>query len=234
MMNVSDMRAQLEADILWRLDEIRHLRNLLLQGEEPDKASIYSLRAILVMQYAHLEGFTRTALSLYVDAINSQGLPAKSLRPELLAAALSGEFDALRRGMPSSGDDGKMTSRARHQVAFVQRLQELNEGPISIAAEVAVSMEMNLGSDVLKKCLVALGISVEKVKRDQYTAIDFVKNVRNDIAHGGRKEKIPGGLFSAHLKKCEEFMNELARVLTRALSEKWFLAKVKSETTGTA
>jgi hypothetical protein len=229
--NVSDMRAQLESDILWRLDEIRHLRNLLLQGEEPDRASVYSLRAILVMQYAHLEGFTRTALSLYIDAINNQGLPAKSLRPELLAAALSGEFDMLRRGAATSGDEGKMTTRARHQVAFVQRLQELSEGPISIAAEVAVSMEMNLGSDVLKKCLVALGISVDKVRRDQYTAIDFVKNVRNDIAHGGRKEKIPGGLFSAHLKKCEEFMNELARVLTRAVSEKWFLVQADGAAT---
>lgn len=119
-----------------------------------------------------------------------------------------------------------MTARARHQVAFVQRLQELSDGPISIAAEVAVSMEMNLGSDVLKKCLVALGISVDKVRRDQYAAIDFVKNVRNDIAHGGRKEKIPGGLFSAHLKKCEEFMNELARVLTKAVSEEWFIMPV--------
>lgn len=232
-MNVAEMRAQLEADILWRLDEIRHLRNLLLQGEEPEKASVYSLRAILVMQYAHLEGFTRTALSLYIDAINSQRLPAKSLRPELLAAALAGEFDTLRRGVPASGDDGKMTTRARHQIAFVQRLQELSEGPVSIAAEVAVSLEMNLGSDVLKKCLVALGISTEKVARDQYSAIDFVKNVRNDIAHGGRKEKIPGGLFSAHLKKCEEFMNELARVLTRAVSEKWFLVQVDNASKGT-
>ncbi|WP_416963124.1 MAE_28990/MAE_18760 family HEPN-like nuclease [Streptomyces sp. Agncl-13] len=225
-MNVSEMRAQLEADILWRLDEIRHLRNLLLQGEEPEKASVYSLRAILVMQYAHLEGFTRTALSLYIDAINSQSLPAKSLRPELLASALAGEFDTLRRGASATADEGKMTTRARHQIAFVQRLQQLSEGPISIAAEVAVSLEMNLGSDVLKKCLVALGISTEKVRRDQYTAIDFVKNVRNDIAHGGRKEKIPSGLFTAHLKKCEEFMNELARVLTRAVSEKWFLVQV--------
>ena len=232
-MNVAEMRAQLEADILWRLDEIRHLRNLLLQGEEPEKASVYSLRAILVMQYAHLEGFTRTALSLYIDAINSQRLSAKSLRPELLAAALAGEFDTLRRGVPASGDDGKMTTRARHQIAFVQRLQELSEGPVSIAAEVAVSLEMNLGSDVLKKCLVALGISTEKVARDQYSAIDFVKNVRNDIAHGGRKEKIPGGLFSAHLKKCEEFMNELARVLTRAVSEKWFLVQVDNASKGT-
>ncbi|MFE2452095.1 MAE_28990/MAE_18760 family HEPN-like nuclease [[Kitasatospora] papulosa] len=220
------MRAQLEADILWRLDEIRHLRNLLLQGEEPEKALVYSLRAILVMQYAHLEGFTRTALSLYVDAVNSRSLPARSLRPELLAAALANEFDTLRRGATASGDEGKMTTRARHQVAFVQRLQELSDGPISIAAEVAVSMEMNLGSDVLKKCLVALGISVDKVRRDQYAAIDFVKNVRNDIAHGGRKEKIPGGLFSAHLKKCEEFMNELARVLTKAVSEEWFIVPV--------
>jgi hypothetical protein len=221
--NVAEMRAQLEEDMSWRLDEIRHLVNRLLGDAAPSEASsTYSLRAILVMQYAHLEGFTRNALSLYVTAINNRSLPAKELQPELMAAALAVEFDSLRKAPGAIGEEGKLTSRARQQIAFVQRLQELADGPISIAAEVAISMEMNLGSDVLKRALVSLGIPVDKVENDQYSSIEFVKRVRNDIAHGTRKEKIPAGMVKAHMKRCDEFMNGLARVLTQALSEEWF------------
>ncbi|MGW3026341.1 MAE_28990/MAE_18760 family HEPN-like nuclease [Streptomyces sp. NPDC001221] len=221
-MNVSEMRAQLEEDMAWRLDEIRHLVNHLLGGVAPEEASAYSLRAILVMQYAHLEGFTRNALSLYVSAVNARNLPVKDLQPELMAAALAGEFDALRKGANSGEEEGRLTMRARHQIAFVRKLQELIDGPISIAAEVAVSMEMNLGSDVLKRALVSLGIPVDRVENDQYSSIEFVKRVRNDIAHGSRKENISGRMFGAHLKKCEDFMNGLSRLLTQALSEEWF------------
>ncbi|WP_147304357.1 MAE_28990/MAE_18760 family HEPN-like nuclease [Streptomyces sp. M7] len=222
-MNPSEMRAQLEEDMAWRLDEIRHLVNHLLGGVAPEEASVYSLRAILVMQYAHLEGFTRNALSLYVSAVNARSLPVKELKPELMAAALAAEFDGLGKVPNASNEEeGRLTNRARRQIAFVRKLQELIDGPVSIASEVAVSMEMNLGSDVLKRALVSLGIPVEKVEGDQYSSIEFVKRVRNDIAHGSRKENISGGMFNAHLKKCEQFMNGLSRVLTQALSEEWF------------
>ncbi|MFF2538558.1 MAE_28990/MAE_18760 family HEPN-like nuclease [Streptomyces cyaneofuscatus] len=216
------MRAQIEEDMAWRLDELRHLNNRLLGDVSPESASVYSLRAILVMQYAHLEGFTRNALSLYVSAVNARNLPAKQLKPELMAAALAIEFDTLRKGPGASEDEGRLTARARHQITFVKRIQELSAGPVSIAAEAAVSMEMNLGSDVLRRALVSLGIPVDQVENEQYSSIEFVKRVRNDIAHGSRKEKISGGMFSVHMKKCEEFMNGLSRVLTQALSEEWF------------
>ena len=222
------MRAQLEEDMSWRLDEIRHLVNKLLHDQKPAEVPVVSLRAVLVMQYAHLEGFTRNALALYVDSINSCNLPAKELQPELMMAALTNEFDGLRKAsdINANEEDGKLTARARRQIAFVRKLQELSIGPISIAAEVAVSMEMNLGRDVLKRALVSLGIPVERVTRDQYSSIEFVKTVRNDIAHGSRKERIPEGMFLAHLRKCEEFMGELARILTQAASEEWFRVEV--------
>jgi hypothetical protein len=141
------MRAQLEEDMAWRLDEIRHLVNHLLGEVAPEEASVYSLRAILVMQYAHLEGFTRNALSLYVAAVNARSLPVKELKPELMAAALAAEFDGLGKAANGSNDEeGRLTSRARRQIAFVRKLQELVDGPVSIASEVAVSMEMNLAS----------------------------------------------------------------------------------------
>ncbi|MFE8954243.1 MAE_28990/MAE_18760 family HEPN-like nuclease [Streptomyces althioticus] len=224
-MKISDLRLQLEEDLAWRLDELRHLRNSLLGTADRGAWEARSMRAILVMQYAHLEGFTRNALSLYVSLVNSRQLPPDDLQPQLLAAALTGEFKALYSGEFSPPEvDGRLSRRVRGHVAFLERLRVLSAAPVEIAAEVAVSMEMNLSPDVLRRNLYMLGIPEDRVSRGQYTAIEFVKNTRNDIAHGSRTEVIPPGLFDAHRKKCEQFMGDLSRIITRAAAEEWFKA----------
>ncbi|GHD68797.1 hypothetical protein GCM10010317_073700 [Streptomyces mirabilis] len=222
-MKISDLRLELEEDLAWRLDELRHLRNSLLGQLSRDAWEARSMRAILVMQYAHLEGFTRNALSLYVSLVNSRQLQASDLQPQLLAAALAREFKALYSGDFSPQDvDGRLSKRMKGHVAFLDRLQELSVDPVEIAAEVAVSMEMNLSPDVLRRNLYMLGIPEDRVTRHQYNAIEFVKNTRNDIAHGSRTEVIAPGLFEAHRKKCEQFMGDLSRVITLAAAEEWY------------
>ncbi|GAA1105209.1 hypothetical protein GCM10009579_24640 [Streptomyces javensis] len=187
------------------------------------------MRAILVMQYAHLEGFTRNAFSLYVSVVNSRKVNAVQLKPQLLAAALGPEFDALRKNKGENEDEeeeeGKLTRRARNHVSFLQRLNELTAGHLEISAETAISMEMNLGRDVLRRCLYMLAIPMDEVSRAQYSSIEFVKNARNDIAHGSRKDRISSGMFKAHTVKCEQFMKDLTRIITSATSRQIFLAE---------
>ncbi|MFF0091391.1 MAE_28990/MAE_18760 family HEPN-like nuclease [Streptomyces canus] len=232
-MNVAELRAQLEEDLTWRLDELRHLRNRLLGSDSESDWAASSLRAILVMQYAHLEGFTRNAFALYVTVINSHQVKAAQLKPQLLAAALGVEFDALRknRGENDNEDEeeGKLTRRARNHVSFLQRLQELTSGHLEIAADTAISMEMNLGRDVLRRCLYMLAIPMDEVSRAQYSSIEFVKNARNDIAHGSRKERISTDMFKAHTVKCEQFMKDLARIITSATVRQLFLSASEGE-----
>lgn len=227
-MNVAELRAQLEEDLAWRLDELRHLRNRLLGNEGESEWSVSSMRAILVMQYAHLEGFTRNAFALYVTVINSHRATAAQLKPQLLAAALGAEFDALRKNKGEHDDEdeeeGKLTRRARNHVSFLRRLQELSAGHLEINTDTAISMEMNLGRDVLRRCLYMLAIPMDEVSRAQYSSIEFVKNARNDIAHGSRKERISSGMFKAHTVKCEQFMKDLTRIITSATSRQLFLA----------
>ncbi|MFJ8782905.1 MAE_28990/MAE_18760 family HEPN-like nuclease [Streptomyces sp. NPDC102476] len=230
-MNISELRLELEEDLAWRLEELRHLRNCLLGGSAVDQWEAKSMRAILVMQYAHLEGFTRNALSMYVDLINELGLLAHEVHPQLLASALAAEFKELTAASadPALESEGKLTRRAKSHVSFLGRLRELSNSPLSIAAELAVSTEMNLGNDVLRRNLYMLGIPEDRVERSQYVAIEFVKTTRNDIAHGSRKEVIKAGLFEAHRKKCEQFMSDLARIITTAASEEWFRVSAASE-----
>ncbi|MGI5162157.1 MAE_28990/MAE_18760 family HEPN-like nuclease [Microbispora sp. CA-102843] len=225
-MDPADLRAQLEDDLAWRLDELRHLRNQLIGALGRDQWPIASMRAILVMQYAHLEGFSHNAFSLYVDAINTCRLDAKALHPHLFATALVPEFDAVRLGAggDQESEHGRLTRRARSQVAFVTKILQLSESPLTIEADAAVSMEMNFGADVLRRTLYRLGIPESEVSKHYYESLEFVRRTRNDIAHGSRKEKIEPGLFDAHRRKCEQFMNDLARLISRAIANEWYKA----------
>jgi hypothetical protein len=224
----AELRAQLEEDLAWRLDELRHLRNDLLGNVEPDNWPVSAIRAILVMQYAHLEGFTRNAFSLYVTAINARRLHSMDLHTNLFASALIPEFDALRLGSgEQESEDGRLTRRARSQVSFIQRFRQLSQGILSIDPDAAVSMEMNFGTDVLRRTLYRLGIPETEVSKSYYQSLEFVRRARNDIAHGSRRERIPPGLFEAHRSKCEQFMKDLARLITTAAVHEWYRASAR-------
>jgi hypothetical protein len=220
-MDVTDIRSELEEDLAWRLDEIRHLRNSLLGEIDREQWPAVAMRSILVLQYAHLEGFARNAFAIYVTAVNRQTLSSRELHPHLFASALIEEFDAVRRGAggDQESEDGRLMRRAKSQVQFVQRLRTLNDGVCSINVESAVSMEMNFGQDVLRRTLYRLGIPETSIDRTYYDALEFVRRTRNDIAHGNRRDRIMSGEFEANVRKCEGFMNELIRLITRAAAE---------------
>ena len=224
-MNFEELRAQLEEDLAWRFDELRHLRNTLLGSLDRDNWPTSALRAILVMQYAHLEGFAHNAFRLYIDAINARKLRAHEIRPNLFACALTPEFDELRRGgSDQESVEGRLTRRANSQVKFVDKLRLLSSGEILIDADRSVSMEMNFGADVLRRTLFMLAIPESEVDLRYYSSLEFVRRARNDIAHGSRREVISSRLFSQHQRLCEQFMNELARIISAAVRQEWFKA----------
>lgn len=224
-MNISELRAQLEDDLAWRLDELRHLRNTLLGHVDPESWPVSAIRAIIVMQYAHLEGFTRNAFSLYVTAINDERLDASSIHPNLFASAMISEFESLRLGGgEQESEEARLTRRARKQVEFVQKLLAVGKGPLIIKSDEAVAMEMNFGVDVLRRTLFRLGVSEDEINRSHYTSLEFIRNARNDIGHGSRRERIPPRMFEAHRAKCEQFMTDLARLVTTAVTQQWYRA----------
>jgi hypothetical protein len=103
-MKADKVRSELEDDLTWRMDEVRHLRNALLDHLERRDWPAHTMRAILVMQYAHLEGFARNAFSVYVTTVNKLRLKAADVHSHLFASALTTEFDAIRRGSNSVGE----------------------------------------------------------------------------------------------------------------------------------
>jgi len=197
-----DLAAELEHDLQWRLAELAQLRNALLPDGDPP---LHAMRAIMVMQYAHVEGFTRRALELYVSAVNATDTAVDAAQLHLTAATLTQQFDTLRSGdssEPASDEDGPLTRRVRRQVTFLRHVREVANGPLVIDGDSAVSMEANIGADVLKRSLYRLAIPPAEVTKKQYGALEFVKKVRNEIAHGETSTRLNASTFAANLAKC--------------------------------
>lgn len=226
-MSGENLREQLERDQSWRIDEVRQLRNTLLGDLKQEDWPAHSLRALLVMQYAHLEGYTQTAFRLYVDEINSAALKASELKQSLVVAGMAKEFKAFRDGSDGvgmNGGEGFLLRRARRQSAFVDKLRLAEREAVLINAEEAVSLEMNLGADVLRRNLFVLAVPEEELEHWVYGALEFFRKNRNDISHGVRTEKIPPSLFRDHYEKFERYMGGLGMLLYRAVREGWYRA----------
>jgi hypothetical protein len=120
--------------------------------------------------------------------------------------------------------EGRLTRRASMQVKFVDKLRVLSAGEVSIDADRSISMEMNFGADVLRRTLLMLAIPETEIDVSYYSSLEFVRRARNDVAHGSRKEVISARLFDRHQRVCEQFMNELARLIGAAVRQEWFMA----------
>lgn len=92
-MSPEDVRANLEEDLSWRWDEIRHIKNAFtdyLGGMDKD----FPVKTLIVILYAHFEGFTKNALSFYSDFINNKGLKCREVNNNLSALALKPVFES--------------------------------------------------------------------------------------------------------------------------------------------
>src|SRR6185295_4756349 len=72
-MNIPNLWSEIEEDLSWRLDELRFFQNQLATLDSEQERERFR-RALVLLLYAHFEGFCKFALSLYVNSINRSGI----------------------------------------------------------------------------------------------------------------------------------------------------------------
>ena len=92
-MNIAELRAELEADRAWREDEIRNFQNRGAAIPEEQEQKRYR-RALILLLYAHFEGFCKFAFTLYATAVSSSGISCGEANYAI--ATLAGLFRDLR------------------------------------------------------------------------------------------------------------------------------------------
>lgn len=222
-MNLATLRAELEADRAWREEEIRAFQNRGSTIEDDEELNRYR-RALVLLLYAHYEGFCKFALTLYATAVNGSGISCGEANYAIAAASLNEVFrglrdpqkkcDLFRRELP---DDAKLHRFARER-EFVERTEEVDKRPVRIPDEV-VDTESNLTPVVMKKNLYRLGLPHEQFEIHDGD-IHKLLNLRNGVSHGELKDGVGETLYMKLRAAAFSVMSGLGTGIMKALSEK--------------
>lgn len=225
-MTVAELWAEIENDLAWRVDELRFFNNGLVSlSNESDQERFR--RALVLLLYAHFEGFCRFAFALYVNAVNAAGIACSQASFAIAAASLSDLFKALRnpqkkipefrRALP---DDTKLHRFGRER-EFVERTSDFVERPVSIRDDV-VDTESNLNPTVLRKSLYRLGFAHDQFAA-QEDSINQLLEYRNKISHGEMQAGLRAERYDELSSSALTVMNEVKRQVMAAIEQKAYL-----------
>lgn len=225
-MSPAELWAEIEADQAWRQDEIRFFQNRLGDLDSDDEKSQFR-RALILILYAHLEGFFRFTLAHYIRAINQMDLTCREAQPAIAAATMAEVFRDLRN--PNSKcpefrnslpDDGKLHRFARDK-EFVERFEEFDRRQVNISDDV-VDTESNLTPPVIRKNLYCLGFPPDKFAAFE-GQVNRLLAFRNPIAHGETRKGVDAADYESLRDAAYEIMQAIKRDIMQAIESREYL-----------
>lgn len=229
-MNVQDFKDELDYERDWRLDEMVFLRDQLGNIADDDKKKLYR-RSLLVMLYAHHEGFCKFALQHYVRGINTVKLGCAAVNGAIVAAAWTDVFAALESGdrknrvFKSQLPHDEPLHRFSRRRDFVNDLDRLQRMTATIP-DTAIDTESNLWPIVMKKNLYRVGLSYDAFSQHDGD-IGMLLQRRNNIAHGAQRDGIDQADYDLLEAAVRQIMTDLSDMLVDAVKKQLFLKPTK-------
>ena len=160
---------ELQRDLDWREAEIAMMR-LFLTNSTADKLDrTVLLRASWALLYAHFEGFSKFALTVYYDNLQRLGVKCGELAPSTQAFALASWLKETR------------SATARD---FVSRVRDFEASILMSAVSFPeVQTNSNLWPQKLDELLQDADLSVQSLEK-HYNKLKTLVARRNKIAHG--------------------------------------------------
>lgn len=225
-MTLEEFQTELELERTWRENDIRFLHNLqekLSSSKEREQLR----RSIIGMHYAHIEGFSYFAFSLYAESINELNLKCKEVKPAIAAASMHQIFSTLRKGekknplFKRSLPDDKKLHQACQEIDFIENINQVAEKKVKIPKEF-INTENNVGPNVLRKLLYQMGLNntdLDSISSD----LSRLLNIRNDIAHGKYKNGISDKDYESFKACFNTIISKLSSLINTAFSQKHYL-----------
>lgn len=185
MRSPEEVFEDIERDRALRKREIRLIENIAASTEnEEEQNTLY--RSLILLTYAHFEGFCKFALLAYTSAVNALEIPCRDACTPLVAATLSKVLAALRDvnrkhkefDLP---DDPDLHLLARERT-FIDKFDKIVAAKVDLSDHL-VETKSNLNSVMLKRALYKVGLDYPVVEAHQ-GSINKLLGVRNQIAHG--------------------------------------------------
>lgn len=158
------------------------------------------------MIYAHWEGFAKEVLQLYVEFLEKCAVAQREVHSNLLAYSWSGSFRKLQ---------GTLTHDKK--VELIERfLGSLTEALAFEKREREIDTKSNLLFEVLEDLARFLCLDIAPM-RGQSKKLDALVSRRNNIAHGGREQKIEDADIEEYRTLVLSLMEALEKVLDAAV-----------------
>ncbi|MHB2266693.1 MAE_28990/MAE_18760 family HEPN-like nuclease [Aliihoeflea sp. PC F10.4] len=160
-------------------------------------------QSLIVMCYAHWEGFFNFCVDLYVQAINRAGKEIVQLNPALLACEIEPHLMSLK--------DRNFRIDARpdfaRKVFSINGCKEITKGTSILKAA------SNLDFNRLRSSLDALDIDDTRLLRHQNFIIHELVKWRHQVAHGDEPELEEANLVE-HSRRTEELLTIVLEIFS--------------------
>lgn len=200
--------------------EVRTLQNLVAKAE--DDATQEALRRSLVLvTYAHLEGYCKVAMDTYATTVNALKVPCSEATSTLVAATLHRAFLALRDLnskhplFPKHTGDAALHMTWREQ-QFAEQFSVVMSIPVEIP-DTVFDTQGNLRPEVLMRNMYRLGLNYTAVDSER-ERIHKLLGKRNEIAHGEMvvaEAKDVEGFIEAAFRIMKFVQNEIFEALSK-------------------
>jgi len=224
-MNLANVRDELEYESKWRQKELLNLHNLLMHIPNEEEKRVYR-KALITMLYAHFEGFCKSALRIYIRAINEEKLACFRVNECIAASSLVDLFQAIDD--PNKNCDffadaspHKNTKRFFRHHYLIMELNNLLNQEVNLSQEI-LDTDSNLKIHVLGKILYELGLSYNLFDSHIGTISNLVDR-RNYYAHGENVGGVDEKSYSILFKSAYTIMNELKNILFESLRNREYL-----------
>lgn len=223
MQNILEFRSDMEDSLSWRVNEFLALKNLLRSDN-----SIPVVKTLIVMLYAHFEGFFKDCLESYIKYINSTDLALRSFIDTIITASLSREYSSFE----DTNRKCKELTTVPPAEEFLHRYHRRRELTKKFTSdylnkkiridEKIINTKSNLDYGVLQENLYILGLDYNYFIDKQNNITKLVK-LRNSVAHGSQREPIEFSEFEKIEKDILEIMEEIIKYLYRFCLEERYL-----------
>lgn len=216
-MTKDELRELLENELLWRTEEINFFKRQLTNLNKDEEKNRYRKSMVLIL-YAHLEGFIKSALQNYAQYLTGLQKRREEFDFTLIATSMNAEFKAYdnkssksplfnNKKVPADSDIHGLYRR----INLLESSTNLLSQPLVIE-ETAVDTESNLWYIVLQKNLYRLGLPTDMFQEHK-GKIDGLVNRRNHIAHGSQHD----GIEEKEYQKWEECIKDIMESIVRKI-----------------
>lgn len=170
------LESKLNHDLASRKKELTQIKFIW----ENNKDNHAINKAVILLFYAHWEGFIKTAAINYLNFLNTQRLLCKQLQECFSSLQLGKELD-----------HSLVIGKYRHRQDIIMAIRQLDDKEFDIIPEKVIATKSNLNSEVLKEILHQIGLD-ENMFATKHNLIDEkLLGYRNPIAHGDYRELLP-------------------------------------------